>query len=87
MIRKGDPDSGSLLLLVTSRGVHVAALERVWSLDGGYRWQQVGPPESASSEQMADFLASRARFDEDSWVIELDVADSERFIAETTAAG
>ena len=87
MIRKGDPDSGSLLLLVTSRGVHVAALERVWSFDGGYRWQQVGPPESASSAQMADFLASRARFDEDSWVIELDVADSERFIAETTALG
>ena len=34
-----------------------------------------------------EFLRKRARFDEDSWVVELDIADPERFIAETTAAG
>jgi hypothetical protein len=65
----------------------VAALERVLNLDGGYRWQRVGPTESASSAEIADFLARRARFDEDLWAIELDIADAERFIAETTAAG
>ena len=86
-MRKGDKERGSLLLLVTSRGTHVAALERVLNLDGSYRWERAGPSESAGSQEIADFLARRARFDEDSWVIELDIADPERFIAETTRSG
>jgi hypothetical protein len=86
-MKKGDPDRGSLLLLVASRGRHVACLERVLSLDGIYRWQMVGPPESASSMDVAAFVDRRARFDEDLWAIELDIAEPERFIAETTAAG
>ena len=73
--------------MVSSRGVHKAALERVATLDGTYVWQRAGPVESASSLEISDFLARRARFDEDSWVIELDIADPERFIAETTASG
>ena len=87
VMRKGDPESGSLLLIVSSRGRHVAALERMPSLDGGYRWSVTGPIESAGSAEIADFLAKRARFDADSWAVELDIAEPERFIAETTASG
>jgi hypothetical protein len=86
-MKKGDQERGSLLLFVSSRGVHIASLERVLGPDGTYRWQRVGPGESASSSEIADFLARRARFDEDMWAIELDIADAERFIAETTSAG
>jgi hypothetical protein len=46
----------------------------------------VGPGESASSTEIADFLAKRTRFDDDLWAIELDIADPERFIAETTSS-
>jgi hypothetical protein len=87
VVRKGDPDRGSLLLLVTSRGRHFACLERVLNLDGSYSWQAVGPGDSAGSAEIGDFLARRARFDEDYWAIELDIAEPERFIAETTALG
>ena len=87
MVRRGDPERGSLLLLVTSRGRHVACLERVLNIDGSYAWQAVGPGDSAGSAEIGDFLARRARFDEDLWAIELDIAEPERFIAETTAAG
>ena len=87
VLRKGDAERGSLLLIVSQRGRHVAGLERVLNLDGSYRWERVGPPDSASSLDIADFLARRARFDEDFWAIELDIADAERFIAETTSAG
>jgi hypothetical protein len=87
VLRKGDAERGSLLLLVSTRGSHVVALERVLGFDGSYSWQRVGPSESAGSAEIADFLARRARFDEDSWAIELDIAEPERFIAETTAAG
>jgi hypothetical protein len=84
VLRKGDADRGALLLVLTSRGQHAAILERILGLDGSYRWQRVGPPESASSMEISEFLAKRTRFDEDSWVIELDIAEPERFIAETT---
>jgi hypothetical protein len=86
-MRKGDEERGSLILLVSNRGAHVACLERVLNLDGSYRWERAGPGESASSIEIADFLARRARFDEDFWAIELDIADPERFIAETTSQG
>jgi len=86
-MKKGDPDRGSLLIFVGSRGRHVACLERVLGADGGYRWQVAGPAESASSADVAEFLARRARFDEDLWAIELDIAEPERFIAETTSSG
>ncbi len=87
VMRKGDAERGALLIFVSSRGRHVAALERVLSLDGRYQWQPLGPSESSSSAEIADFLARRARFDEDFWAIELDIADAERFIAETTSVG
>jgi len=85
-MKRGDPDRGSLLILVGSRGRHVACLERVVGPGGDYRWRTVGPGESASSADVSDFLARRARFDEECWAIELDIADPERFIAETTSA-
>jgi hypothetical protein len=87
VMRRGDSHRGSLLLIVSSRGTHVACLERVLKVDGSYRWERAGPPDSASSIDIADFLARRARFDEDYWAIELDIAEPERFIAETTSAG
>jgi hypothetical protein len=65
----------------------MACLERVLGLDGRYVWQAVGPAESASSSDVEQFVGRRARFDDDLWAIELDIAQPERFIAETTASG
>ena len=87
ILRKGDPDRGSLLLVIASRGRHVTCLERMLSPDGNYRWNQTGPADSESSGDLVDFLARRTRFDEDLWLIELDIALPERFIAETTVQG
>ena len=86
-MKKGDADRGSLLILVANRGRHVACLERVLALDGAYRWQRVGPGESAGSDELREFISRRARFDDDLWTIELDIADPERFIAETIGLG
>ena len=87
LIKKGDADRGALLLVIRSRDRHVACLERLLSMDGGYRWEAAGPAESAGESELAEFLKKRSRFDEDLWIIELDIAQPERFIAETTSAG
>ena len=87
IIKQGDPDRGALLLVISSRGRHVGCLERTLTLEGAYRWQCVGPSESSGSDEIREFLAKRTRFDTDLWAIELDIAEAERFIAETTALG
>jgi len=87
VLRKGDEERGALLLVIANRGQHVACLERIMSLDHDYRWQTVGPGAGAGSAEIAEFLAKRQRIDPDSWLIELDVAQPERFIAETTGEG
>jgi len=87
ILRKGDPERGSLLLLIRNRGRHVACLERMLAMDGGYRWTPSGPGKEEAEENLAEFLEKRVRFDEDLWLIELDIAQPERFIAETTVAG
>ena len=87
ILHRGDADGGALLLQVSSRGRYCACLERILGMSGAYEWRVTGPGESAKSEEVAAFLAKRVQFDPDLWAMELDSADPERFIAETTALG
>ena len=87
ILKRGDNDRGSLVLLVARRGEHAACLERTLGADGCYQWQQVGPAAGADAQTLAEWSQKRIRFDEDLWLIELDIADPERFIAETTSKG
>ena len=87
ILKRGDPDRGALILLVTRRGIHSACLERTLGDGGKYGWRQVGPDAGAEPQLLAEWSQKRVRFDEDLWLIELDIPDPERFIAETTAQG
>ena len=87
ILHKGDLERGSLLLVIRQRGQYVTCLERMLSLDGSYAWTKGGPAPSADESELTEFIKRRTRFDEDSWLIELDIAQPERFIAETIAAG
>lgn len=87
IVRKGDADRGAMLLLVTDRGAHVACLERTLGAGGKYGWQRVGPAAAAEAREIAEFSQKRVKFDEDLWLIELDIPLPERFIAETISIG
>ena len=87
IVKRGDPDRGALILLISNRGQHQACLERTLGRDGNYGWQVAGPPAGANNQSLADWSEKRLRFDEDSWLIELDVPDPQRFIAEMGAKG
>lgn len=87
VLKKGDPDRGALILIIGSRGEHFGCLERSLSADGSYGWEQVGPPQGAGTETIADWSQKRLSFDADLWLIELDIPSPERFIAETTSKG
>jgi hypothetical protein len=87
VLKRGDPDRGALMLVIRERGELKAILERELGPDFEYRWAVRKADEAPGSTRFDEFIASRVRFDADSWLIELDIADPERFIAETTASG
>jgi hypothetical protein len=87
VLRKGDAERGSLLIVIRSRGAYVSCLQRNLAMDGHYSWGSLGPGASESDEKVSQFLAAQAAFDPDLWLIELDIAQPERFIAETTSMG
>jgi hypothetical protein len=83
IIKHGDDDSGMLLLLIAERGLPRALVERRMGADFSQKWEVVATGDSADSKKFRDSIEKRMRFDADCWLIELDVADAERFIAET----
>ena len=87
VVKRGDPDRGSLVLLLSCRGEHRICLERALTGDGSYCWQRVGPTAGSDAAALNGWVQSRVRFDEDLWLIDLDIADPERFIVETGLQG
>jgi hypothetical protein len=87
VIRKGDPDSGAITLIVRERGELRGFLERELGADFNYGWSFRQLDASAENDSVAGLVARKERFDPDFWLIELDIAEPERFIAETTRLG
>jgi hypothetical protein len=82
VLAKGGAEHGGVLILCADRGESTALLERQLGPNFAYVWQQTGPD---SPEKWPDYVAARKKSDPDLWVIELDIADAERFVVETFA--
>lgn len=87
ILHRGDAERGTISLLVMRRGEAVALLERRMAADFTYRWAKVPSPAVENPSAWREWVADLSRIDPDCWIVELDVADAERFIAETTAMG
>lgn len=87
IVVKGDPISGVILVQALERGRETGLFERVSDFSGGYRLMPCGPAPDASGGfepgALAAYLERRRRSDPDLWVVELDIAQAERFAAET----
>lgn len=84
VVQAGERDSGTILLLTMHRGADMCLWERLPRLDGVRRFSVVrrrGGEEDAG--QFEAYLARRGKSDPDAWVLELDVADAERFVVES----
>jgi len=80
VLAKGDPEAGAILLVCAERGVVISVRERLLGVDG-YSWEVVGP---ADDEPRSAYLERRRSRDTDLWLVELDIANAERFAAEMT---
>ena len=87
VLNRGDPDRGALTLLVAERGRLAALLERRPDAAFNYVWTDVSADGPQNQADWRDFVEKRRLIDPDIWLIELDVADAQRFIAETIVSG
>lgn len=82
VLRKGS-EWGAALLIVHRVGATVAAYEKVPMLDGRPSWRAA----AEGPEAVQTFIDRQVRFDPDLWVLELDIADIQRFVPGIAAAG
>lgn len=83
VMRKGDEVAGVILLQCLEKGTDCGLFERMPDYEGGYRLMRCGPESGADSAAVAQYLERRVKSDPDIWLIELDIAQAERFAAET----
>jgi len=83
VLARGDDMAGAILMLCTNRGEVQALLERTIDRDGHYCWTRCGPQDVESDSERDSYIGRRRSRDPDLWLIELDIADAERFAAET----
>jgi hypothetical protein len=80
VVAKGERDAGTLLVVCCGRDRPAAAYERMPVADGTRQWTSVRPELSDKPAEFSEYLTRRAHQDSDLWIVELDVADAERFI-------
>lgn len=80
VLAKGDPDSGSILIVATQRGADAQCYERGWDAQSRPALVPTGP---TGDSEVAEYWQRRRDRDRDLWVVELDSPDAKRFGAET----
>lgn len=83
VLKKGDAEAGTILLVLTENGTNMRVYERMPQLDGTRAWHCSKRQDAGNPLEFGDYLDRRARQDEDLWIIELDIADAERLIGIT----
>ena len=82
VLARGDAEAGAILVLATERGGNPRFFERCIGPADDFALVRAGP-ESGDDAVSTDYWRRRRARDPDLWVDELDVADAERFAAET----
>ena len=87
VLAKGDATAGTVAVLLTERGANPRLFERLLQPDGRYAWQETGRQGLDQPGELQALIERRRRFDPDLWLIELDIASTERFAAEMNLIG
>jgi hypothetical protein len=83
VLAKGDASAGGILLVAYHKGTNPRFLERGLGAEGVPALIASGPQDIADEAEVSAYWQRRRGFDGDLWVVELDIADAERFAAET----
>lgn len=81
VISKGERDAGTILILTIDTCRNSTLYERMPQLDGSRPYIVAKRETEENKQEFSEYLARRQRQDSDCWIVELDVADAERFVA------
>lgn len=80
---RGDDQAGAILVVTQQRGAEPRVFERGVGSAGVTILVRSGPGDGATDAEIDAYWRKRRDRDPDLWVIELDIAQAERFAAET----
>lgn len=82
VLHKGERNAGTILVVLTENGGNMRLYERMPQLDGSRKWSLSKGQDAENNIEFQEYLDRRAGQDPDLWLIELDIADGERFVAQ-----
>jgi hypothetical protein len=80
VLHRGEVDAGALMIVLVEARLPARAFERMPGIDGERTWHCARTEDSDDPQAFAQYLDRRASQDDDLWIIELDIAEGERFI-------
>jgi hypothetical protein len=81
VLARGERDAGTILLTTMHRGGPSTLYERMPQLDGSRNFVASKREDSENAQDFSEYLARRRRQDPDIWLIEVSIAEEERFVA------
>ena len=82
ILAKGDRESGTYVLLLRNRSGTVKLVERRPSADFAYQWQVTQEKAPENEGEIYEYCDRRSAQDDDLWIVEAQIDDIERFIAQ-----
>lgn len=81
VLAKGERDAGTILIVTLQNGTNARLYERMPQLDGSRKFVLTREQDAEKPQEFNDYIAKRSAQDSDLWIVELDVANAERFVA------
>lgn len=83
VLKKGERDAGTLLVVCVQRDGTSVLYERMPQLDGTRAWTESKVQDTENKWEFHEYLARRARQDDDLWIVELTADDAKRLVLES----
>jgi hypothetical protein len=87
VLHKGERDAGTIVVVLIEKGGKPRLFERVPDASGDRIWTCTRAQDPENSPEFNEYLVRRQASDPDLWIVELDIADGERFIGQTGLTG
>ena len=80
VLKSGDDQAGSIVLILTENGANPRVYERMPQLDGSRAWHCSMRHGIDDTDKISKYLDRRGQQDADLWIVELDIVNGERLI-------